>query len=795
MNKSLRIHAIAYTMSLLSLCNSHLSADVAGLVGGIQNSELFFGLLSSSGDITALSGFPTALTNISPVALNDSGNGVVGGRGFAGIVSSAAQYTALGVSTTTEISTVAINNSGNAIIGGFNPDTGITGGYAALVSPSGALTSLAGMPATGLINSVAINSSGNGFIGGLSNPSSPPTPYAAFVSSSGTTLPILGLAPTGGVSAVALNDQGVGLIGGYTGPTLSPSGPYGALVAADGTVTTLSGLVNPPLTVALSNSGTGLLTNYGYAALVSPSGTVTQLTLASNPTLISCAINDTGLGIIGGDTGNPMYAAFVSPAGVVTPISGLPNSGTVNSVAINSDGNALVAGATYDALFRPSLYATLVMADGTLIPLNNPQSGDISSAGISIFSLSPSPSPSPFTIDSIPTDNLVGGNFALATYLNYVAPARAFYFVPSVASGTLPQALQSVSPTRHVADLFAASTNSFHVSNVFNQRMEDIRQFRKQRDAESASAISARESQNLFCSLSPTPTAKKSAATLKEERPYHIWTQGVGVTAHQKATSQSFGFRPSTVGFLLGIDRHISHNSTYGVGTAYTHTYVHQEQKSGHSRIDQEYLFIYGIWNYNKFYADAALWGGHCQIHNVRNMHMQSFRFQATSRPKSWQFSPHLELGYEQGYKITKFEPFAMFDWTNNWQEYYEEKGSSPFNFGQKEHYSSILRSELGLRLYETITFPTWRLIFQEKGSWVNLTSAHMNSVTAFLVGSPESFTVRTPASAKNLGSVAGKAFFEPRNPKYPYGVIAYQGELAKSYQSHELSLSLGLSF
>ena len=191
-----------------------------------------------------------------------------------------------------------------------------------------------------------------------------------------------------------------------------------------------------------------------------------------------------------------------------------------------------------------------------------------------------------------------------------------------------------------------------------------------------------------------------------------------------------------------------------GGGAAYSYTHVHEKKDAGHSDINQEYLFVYGAYQGRNFYFNASLWGGLFQIDQVRKIRMTGFDFRSTSHPHGWQLSPHLELGgdaYKNNYVIAN--PFVMADWVNAWQDGYKEKGDGPFNAEQKKHYSSLLRTEAGLRFYETISFNTWRLTLEEKGSYVNKQPFHVGRLTASLVGSPGSFTVETLTRAQNLGS------------------------------------------
>jgi uncharacterized protein with beta-barrel porin domain len=161
---------------------------------------------------------------------------------------------------------------------------------------------------------------------------------------------------------------------------------------------------------------------------------------------------------------------------------------------------------------------------------------------------------------------------------------------------------------------------------------------------------------------------------------------------------------------------------------------------------------------------------------------------------------PHVELGYitethrTQKREIT-WNPFGMLDWANAWQEKYREKGSGPFNAEQKSHHASLLRTEIGLRVSETLFFQKWNLIFQEKGSYVNTQSFGAGKVQGFLVGSPGTFTLETLTDAQNLGVAQLLITAAPFKACYPTSTLFYQGEFGTHYQSHQLNLELAWNF
>jgi uncharacterized protein with beta-barrel porin domain len=271
--------------------------------------------------------------------------------------------------------------------------------------------------------------------------------------------------------------------------------------------------------------------------------------------------------------------------------------------------------------------------------------------------------------------------------------------------------------------------------------------------------------------------------------------------AYQKPQNQTPDFNPSTIGAILAFDAKVSENSCVGGGASYLFTHIHEKQGAGQSNINQEDVFVYGSWDNRRFYIDGVLIAGPVQIRQVRNISMTGFDFTSSSRPNGWQLLPHLELGYNKIHlnQAQNFQyavnPFAILDWANAWQGSYKEKGDGPFNAGQKSHYASLLRMELGMRIYETIAFNCWNLIFQEKGTYVYTQSFGMGKVNAFLVGSPGSFTVETLTSSQNLGVAQFAMIFEPLNARYPTSTIFYQGEFGTQYKSHQVNIEFAWSF
>jgi len=771
------------------LANSGYAQEAPrGLIGGSANGTAYAATTIYNTIESQILSLPSG--SILSVALNPLGEGVVGGTtslssSYAAKISSSSTTASeiFNLPSTGSVRSVAINNAGQALLGGVST----SGRYVASVDSSSNVAQLIFSLTGGSIESVAINSSGQGIAGG----GDAANPYAALVSSSGATQ-ILNLPGTGILNAVAINDSGVALIGGH-----SNNAAYVAAVSSNIASTNLTlnlGAGSTIESVAINNSDKGLIGGVGdaggaYAAIVSPSSNITTTILdLTAGTIQSVALNDAGDGIIGGiGEAGGAYAAFLS-ASNNTPIPILNLSGgEITSVAINNFSQGLIggaqSGAAYAAIISPNIATPIFISLPAISSINS----------VSIMEA--------FT--HIPTAGIRGNSLAFADYINAYVPQNAFYFVPSLFDGTLADALESAAPTRNAISFNTVMQNAFYLTTTLSTHLRDQHFMRRkgmsqQPDKSTAmNGIVAQSNDELLAALSP-----QNCKTRLEETPdsCSIWVEAVGAFAKQDAQHQTPEFTPTTGGASVAFDGKVSRNTRVGCGAAYLYTHIDEKHNAGNSKINQESLFVYASWDNTKFYVDGAIWGGLFQTKQTRKIHMTGFDFKSISEPDGGHLTPHFEFGYNYSPTYSQnFEfginPLIMLDWANAWQESYKEKGDGPFNAGQKGHHASLLRTELGFRLSEILYYRSWNVIFQEKMSYVNAHSFGAGRVNAFLVGSPNSFTVETLTTDQNLAVAQFLLTFAPRKAAAPITTIFYQGEFGGSYQSHQLNFELGWNF
>jgi len=718
-----------------------LYADASALIGGYDSGGAYAAQIASDQTVNPLSLTLGSNSEINSVAINSFGDGLIGG------INSNAAYAAqiasdqtvnplsLGLVSTSEIYSVAINSSGDGLIGGVTMGCGLRA-YAARVSSAGIVASLnlSSLIGGSAINSVAINSSGDGIIGGL-DPNGVMA-YAATVASGGATSLNLNLGINSEIDSVAINSSGDCLIGGMWHTTCDTSAPYAAFVS---------------------------------------SGVVTSLSLGpSAGDINSVAINDSGKGIIGGNYTNVPYAALVQLGSATVQSLGLSSLGAINSVAINSSGTGLIGG--YDS---NGAYAAMVASDSTVatsLGLNLGSGSEINSVAINSAGV-----------------GLIGGLASGEAYAALVAPNRVVTPLSlGLGSGSEINSValegniifNTVTP-QSIGPYSSAINSQLAVSAALETRF--ITQSRAWvqhgRSNELAEFAYAEQKNTMKSQVSP----KQPANT--------FWLAPFGNYTHLKAQGEIPSFTNEIAGVFAAYD-HAFSNFLVGGGMGYAFNYVHYSDSLGHGKIHEETACLYGSYEQDRFWIDAAFWGGLYQFHNERHS-LPSIT--STAHSHGWIFTPHIEIAAPRAIDTDQkyfAEPFIMFDWVNSWQHHFTESGASGFNLVMDSQYASLLQSECGLRFYEQFQYTWGKFLLEEKLSYINQAPFHFHNVNTFFIGSASSFSVATGSSRmQSLGGVQLLSTFLPCNHAYPYGTLTLQGAFGSSYQSYFVCLDIGKKF
>lgn len=632
---------------------------------------------------------------------------------------------------------VGMNRLGYGIIGGTD---GINA-YAALVNPQGILNPLQGLPTPGEIYTVDINSSGSGIIGGGHLNTN--VPYAALVSGTGTVFS-LNMPASGLIYGVAINDHRESIVGGV-GPLNSA---YASLVSPSGVVTEIAGLptVGGIFWVDINNSKTRFIGGSDntslYAAFIDPNNTLRPINGLPLGILYSVGLNSSGNAIIGGTSLSLPYAALVSNNGSVNTLNGLPTTaGKIYNVAINSSGTGLIAGFSAEGP-----YGSFVASDGTLTPLKGLPTGDGFLDGAALHASG---------------IGIVGGTSSNAPFAALAAPNGTLTFLNGLPS--------------------QGEINSIAIGLLDALVPKALLPFESYANTQFA----------LTDTLTQHCIIRRGNDCFDQGDNYSLWVSGLGNYIHQKGTGFHSTFSNKIGGILAGFDYMALERVVLGGGVAYAYNGV--DHSHGNASIDQESAVLYGTWNHDYFSMNVALWGGAFQAENTRHtLHL----FTSKAKPCGWNLSPHIEFSSPILDSKCYSTFFMAFDWVNNWHSHFQERGESGFNVHLGNRHDNIVRYETGIRFFETIETELALFILEEKISYIGKYLAGHGKTSAAFIGSASSFDVATcDCRGQDLGNIQLHVECIPNGLNGVYGSFDYQGGFGSHYQSHLLTLSVGMLF
>jgi outer membrane autotransporter protein len=697
-------------------------------------------------------------------ALNSTGSiGLVAGFGFsttalALVIPSSTSATLYDLSsslsslpswTAGDIEACILNSTGS--IGLVSGTGNLDSALLALVIPSStsatfydlstSLNSLPGWGGDSSALSCALNSTGNiGLAGGFGQGS--PAPALALIIPSSTSAALYDL------STSLKNLPGWGSIGVVSGCALNSTGSIG-LVA---------GIKDPfgPAALAL------VIPSSTSATLYDLSTSLTSLPGwgGGDSRALGCALNSTGsIGLVAGtgQNGSSAALALVIPSSTSATLYDLSLSlknlpgwgsiGVVSGCALNSTGSiGLVAGAGQNG---SSAALALV------IP---------SSTSATLYDLSTS-------LTSLP--GWRGDSSALGCALSSLTPITIGTYASSV--------------------LYAVMTESSALQAHLSYERMRIQRLDHRASLETPYLAEAEPPMQVEAQTDDFSSIELHEPALNTEAPYDIWLMPFGDLLHQAKEGSIPSFTNQVAGSLLGFDAQCGREGVIGGALGYAFDYVHSGEGTGHAKINQETAVVYGSWNGNIGYVNGALWGGIYQVTNERH----ALFVTSIGKIDGYLLSPHIEGGavIRTPKDFFYIEPFGMIDWANSWQKSYSE--TSPFlNLDVPSRYTSLLRSEVGLRFYEKIMTKTLQILLVEKASYINQTPFHMGDETVTFVGSDIPFPIAIGSTrTQNLAGAELHCWFVPLQAKSFYGSIDAQAEVGSSFQSYLASFTIGRRF
>jgi hypothetical protein len=382
----------------------------------------------------------------------------------------------------------------------------------------------------------------------------------------------------------------------------------------------------------------------------------------------------------------------------------------------------------------------------------------------------------------IPTGNLDGNARRIANYLNTNASEDVIALLESLPERELNKAINAISPSRNSFGAYIADQTAFSFSRILTAHLDSLRY---QKPA-------IRKGSSLTASRSDKPTAP---AVRESQQKITPWIAGYQEFSYLSASQQNPSFKYITEAVVAGVEARKEKCYVAGASFGYAHIHYYAKESAGHGNMNDYGLSLYGDAYVSDFYFSPSLWGVFSQIDNTRNIKFSGFSEKASANIYAWQFNPHLEIGYDRWFSYCRLAPFTLLDWVSSWQRGYSESGATPFNAHESGKYSSMMRSETGLRITQDWAYSWGSFSLNEKASYIFEKPINVGNVFASFLGTPGSFTVYAVNQTLNLGAI-GLDFLFAIGKKTPVNILfGYEGEFGSNYLSNELQFTMSKDF
>jgi hypothetical protein len=373
----------------------------------------------------------------------------------------------------------------------------------------------------------------------------------------------------------------------------------------------------------------------------------------------------------------------------------------------------------------------------------------------------------------------------------------------------LRSALNSLSPARNAAASFFANQTAFSVGFIPLKRLRDKRILNHwaAQPNKSLAALILEKGESLVASSDKGPNGSMKpygkAKTAVAVENYACWAAGFGNVLSQNGMHSNPKIHDTAAGAVVGFDYYGYRNGLFTFSAGYLHNDIDENQHMGSGSSNGAMVSVYGTGYIQDGYLESGLYAGYNRFHMNRNILIKSappFHAKAKSSFNNWVLMPHLAGGYDWMMSWGVIEPFAMVDWAVSFQRAYNEMGATPVNMHIRGSSPSILRSQVGLNLYETWENRNHAVIVQESASYINkvLFSTKMDAAilipTAVPSGAPGSFTQATYDRTLNLVGLSLELFYKHK-PSHFFLSGEYRGEFGSGYLSHEIAGTLGVFF
>ena len=394
------------------------------------------------------------------------------------------------------------------------------------------------------------------------------------------------------------------------------------------------------------------------------------------------------------------------------------------------------------------------------------------------------------------------GNSTLVSYINSILVQDATFTYVYVfgnlvfeSCSNVTNALNLVSGSSNTTTAFVATINAIEFNKIISAHMFKTR-FNTMSAGMGAAPLAGQPasiSELTAAANSALPPSQKVQMAKEEGFTNTVWATGFGNWLHENSTSRVPSFNLRTGGFFVGYDAYAVEHGFFGAAAGLSKSSVrfHNGTK-GH--VDSIGTAVYGTWTQWGYFVQLTALGSYNRLSDHRHVFFTGFDEYAVSEHNDWQFAPQLGFGYDAEFSWGYVEPYALFDFIWSWEHAYTENQAAPLNLHAKARDSSLMRSEVGVTLYQEWKWDEGVMIeINETLAYVNRLPMKKGKYTASFFPLPGGFNVVPFNRTENLFAPSLEIYFKGKHDVYT--VFTYEGEFGPKSIENEARVTFGKYF
>jgi autotransporter-associated beta strand protein len=260
--------------------------------------------------------------------------------------------------------------------------------------------------------------------------------------------------------------------------------------------------------------------------------------------------------------------------------------------------------------------------------------------------------------------------------------------------------------------------------------------------------------------------------------PWNFWLSLAGNWTDQRHDKHNLGYSAPAAGFSIGFDGRISDNLYLGLAAEYGHVSLQWEENGGSSTINHMSAGPYLSFVGRRGYINTSILASWAHFDATRSI--PSFNRSASSTHNGETLTPHLDVGlvFHPALNVL-LTPFAMLDFVYGWEGSYQESGAESLNFSIASTTSSLLRSEIGLKISKCAVRSHTKWVHDMKASWVREERLHGKDLTATFRQFPCTFTVEGLYPSRNFLDVGMGLTFLFKQDRFAAS-LRYEGQFGE---------------